>query len=321
MYSQYLQETVAPILAKGIAECIDVQPHDPIEYLGLWMLHQQQLESLREKRRKRLEEADMAVDEWMQTKGKLLEKAVDRIQSVIRDYVKRKREEKAREQQQTLVMESVWNELKNNVKPKDVEKDGKEQEEILAERERLMQENLFEASRQFVLKLDKERISNMKRAFRPPPCIPRILKASLLVLGVNPKDMQNWTGTKEKIGTPTTFLKKLVAYTPEEELGKTARFKRVANILHKWDVETVKAQSTVAFLLHQWLSSVIAFRNAYIQLKKAKKVEIEEIEDPDASLFLEDDEKDPPKPQEEEKPAENNQENTDEKKEENGDDE
>ncbi|KAG2378090.1 hypothetical protein C9374_008712 [Naegleria lovaniensis] len=294
--SQYLKDTIAPILARGIAECIEVQPQDPIEYLGLWMLHHQQQQALREKRLKQEEENQRAMDDWMETKGKLLQKAVERIQSVVRDFIRRQRAYKAEEQQKVMQLEKLWGELmvKTQQDQKTKEAESKEHEDALNEKERIMHEKMFEASKEFITKLEKDRITYIKKAFRPPPCVPRIMKAVLLALGVAPKDVKDWNMTKEKIGAPTSFIRKLVAFEPEASVGKTARFKRVSNILKKWDIEIVKQQSTVAFLLHQWLTNLLAFRESFISLKKAKKEEIEEEDDPGIMDDMEEDEKDDP---------------------------
>lgn len=293
--SQYLKDTIAPILSRGIAECIEVQPQDPIEYLGLWMLHHQQQEALREKRLKQEEENQRAMEEWMETKGKLLQKAVERIQNVVRDFIRRQRAFKAEEQQKVKQLEKLWGDLMIKAQQDQKQAEAKEQEEALNEKERIMHEKMFEASKEFITKLEKDRITYLKKAFRPPQCVPRIMKAVLLALGVAPKELKDWNMTKEKIGAPTSFVRKLVAFEPESSIGKTARFKRVSNILKKWDIEVVKQQSTVAFLLYQWLTNLLAFRESFISIKKAKKEEIEEEEDPGILDDMEDDEKDDPK--------------------------
>lgn len=35
--AQYLQATVGPALAKGVAECVYVGPDDPVAFLGNWL--------------------------------------------------------------------------------------------------------------------------------------------------------------------------------------------------------------------------------------------------------------------------------------------
>lgn len=50
MDTKYLISTVGDILARGIAEVIEKQPEDPIEYLALWMLHQEKLAQKQQER-------------------------------------------------------------------------------------------------------------------------------------------------------------------------------------------------------------------------------------------------------------------------------
>ncbi|EFC46456.1 predicted protein [Naegleria gruberi] len=179
--AQYLKETVAPLLAKGIAECIEAQPQDPIEYLGLWMLHQQQKEQLREKRRKQEEENERILKEWMETKGKLLEKAVERIQNVVRDFIHRQRKDKESEQRKVVALEQIWKDLmsKAAVDQKIQENEAKEHSEALAEKERVVHEKMFEASKEFITKLEKDRITLIKKAFRPPTLGSRNCKTTI----------------------------------------------------------------------------------------------------------------------------------------------
>eukprot|EP00817_Percolomonadidae_sp_ATCC50343_P002904 CAMPEP_0117428560 /NCGR_PEP_ID=MMETSP0758-20121206/8240_1 /TAXON_ID=63605 /ORGANISM="Percolomonas cosmopolitus, Strain AE-1 (ATCC 50343)" /LENGTH=244 /DNA_ID=CAMNT_0005214983 /DNA_START=44 /DNA_END=774 /DNA_ORIENTATION=- len=58
--TEYLKGAVGDLLAKGVAQTVETKPSDPVEYLALWLLHEQQrlnvIEPKRAEDRKTLEE-------------------------------------------------------------------------------------------------------------------------------------------------------------------------------------------------------------------------------------------------------------------------
>jgi L-lactate utilization protein LutC len=88
--SQYLQENIGEMLSRGVVKCIELQPSDPVEYLGLWLLHQielQRAQKTQEKKRVQIEEEKKFYE---LVRDRTREQASKKIQEAFREYLKKK---------------------------------------------------------------------------------------------------------------------------------------------------------------------------------------------------------------------------------------
>jgi hypothetical protein len=64
----------------------------------------------------------------------------------------------------------------------------------------------------------------------PPPAVPKVLKAVLLLLDVSPKKLKDWPSIKSNIKTASSFIKQVLEYNPTK-LQKKLKFKHINRIL------------------------------------------------------------------------------------------
>lgn len=83
--SDYLKRTVGNLLAKGLAQTMEQQPNDPVEYLALYLLHQEQLEQVQERRTKQLEAHKKELETKEATYQDFMQKSACTIQQFTRN--------------------------------------------------------------------------------------------------------------------------------------------------------------------------------------------------------------------------------------------
>jgi hypothetical protein len=115
METEYLKHSVGDMLAKGIAQVIEQQPQDPIEYLGLWLLHQIQLREVQMKRSDKNQQYEQEKKQFLNQDSKQKEQAAITINTNIRAYLQRKEESSKKQLEEEAALQRAEEELRQSM--------------------------------------------------------------------------------------------------------------------------------------------------------------------------------------------------------------
>lgn len=166
--------------------------------------------------------------------------------------------------------------------------EGKTEEVVSAEKGLKRQELRFKAAQEWILKLDEAKLEEMKRSRKPTEAVKKVLRATLLILDAKYTELKNWDQIRAHMKSVSKLLDQIRQYDPTK-VQKVRKFKRINRILKKLDSAAVKQSSMAAYLLYEWLVSAIELRTMAVAERRAKKEEIENVdEDEDDEKTLSD---------------------------------
>ena len=85
--SPYLKDELGPVLAKGLAAVAVARPQDPVEYLGLWLLHYLQKKEAKAAELERAKVLEAEREEWQASRAVREKQATAVIQREWRAHV------------------------------------------------------------------------------------------------------------------------------------------------------------------------------------------------------------------------------------------
>lgn len=132
--SQYLQDKVGDTLSRGVAECIEQQPSDPVEYLGLWLLHQIELQQAQKAKEKKLLQIEEEKKFHELVEDRKREKASKKIQEAFREYLKKKEKaeirRKKKEEEEEARKKQLEQEKQLNEEEEEAEKEAQSEDDM-----------------------------------------------------------------------------------------------------------------------------------------------------------------------------------------------
>eukprot|EP00163_Fabomonas_tropica_P000091 TRINITY_DN10077_c0_g1_i2.p1 TRINITY_DN10077_c0_g1~~TRINITY_DN10077_c0_g1_i2.p1 ORF type:complete len:316 (-),score=115.70 TRINITY_DN10077_c0_g1_i2:200-1147(-) len=265
---EYLKQTVGDALAAGMAELTTVQPPDAIEFLGNWLMKNNDVEA---RKRTRAEEAKELAKQ-KEIYDKKHKEAFEKWTVEETARIKREKEERERMEQ-----EAQAREIAGMFEEDAIEQRKKKRAEELAEEERQLyegtsdwqlddaKEGLEKAKNTLANNIDKARIAEIKKYREPPYGIYRILKACAYILNFKKKDVDTWQRCRSLVGSD--FFKKMQDYDPEKKQRKL-KFRRVAAAMRGLKVDRVNEASRSGGALYDWVVASVEARKQFCGLRK-----------------------------------------------------
>lgn len=291
--SPYLKDEVGPILAKGLAATAIARPNDPVEYLALWLLHQQQRQAAKaaEVERARVLEAER--EEWAKGRAVREKVATGVIQREWRAHVTAVADAERREAELKQTFAAI-EEVADEKFPEEPLSEGEKTEaEKAAETDRLAAQAAFGKSRLYICELDKAIVADFKKISGNNHAAALVIRCVFYLMGLRPKQVDSWDKLRNLI-KPYPFAKFMHDYqpcgTPLDKKRKLTRVRRLLTTVHE---DGVKETGAALYAVYSWLVAATQFREArdeHIKQKRAAGKEVEEELDEEEEA--EDEEKD-----------------------------
>lgn len=292
--SAYLKDELGAVLAKGLAAVAIARPQDPVEYLGLWLLHQLQKKEQQSAELERQRQLEAEREEWAKARAVREKVATAVIQREWRAHIAETKDAERKEADLKQIFASIEETADEKVPEEPLSEGEKTEQERNTEQERLTTKQAFGKSRLFVLELNKTTVADFKKLPASNHSAMTVLKCVFYLWGLRPRQLD----TPEKMKTlikPYPFAKFIHDFQPcGSPLEKKRKIARVRRLLTTVSEEAIKDTSAALYAVYNWLSSLCAFRDArdeHIKVKRAAGKEVEEELDEEEEA--EDEEKDP----------------------------
>lgn len=266
--SDFLKEDLGPVLAKGLAAVAIARPQNPIEYLGLWMLHYLQERQRKLDHVKALKELEAEREEWNKGRAVREKQATSVIQREWRAHLKAQEERKAQE----VALRELFAQVEENAEEVKEEPitygtaaegaDATGDDEKIIEEERAANYAAWRQGQQFVNALDKEHIAAMKASVteRNQAAV-TVLRCCFYAQGVKASKVD----TLEKIKAllkPYNFCEWLRTFDPVGTPVANGRYiARVRRLLGTVDGDSVKDTSVALNAIFTWLKGAAFYRH------------------------------------------------------------
>jgi hypothetical protein len=292
--SAYLKDDLGPVLAKGLAAVAVARPTDPVEYLGLWLLHYLQQKERRIQEVEAARQLEGEREAWAKGRAAREKSATAIIQREWKAHVRAGQEAIRKEaalRKRFLEIEDTLDEqFPEEPLPEGVERTEHEKE---AEVARMVAENAFKRQRVFVLQLDKGSVADFKFIPSSNTSAVTLLKCCFYLMGLRPKQLDSWEKIRALI-KPYPFTVWLEQFHPcGQVLEKKRKMVRVRRLLTTISPEAIDKQGPALHAVHQWALAASNFREArdeHIRARRAAGRELEEEYDDEEEI--EDEEKD-----------------------------
>ncbi|KAJ3388842.1 EF-hand calcium-binding domain-containing protein 5 [Lobulomyces angularis] len=133
-------------------------------------------------------------------------------------------------------------------------------------RDLLFSKLMLMAARNLLRKLDNKALSELKSYKKPPTVIYQVMKATLLLFGINPSEVKTWPDVVKFLNTD--LLKKMIDYDPTaiQKKIRVKRCKKILKVLKRGDVK--KRGSTPAQYMHDWQVISMELRDKAVESRK-----------------------------------------------------
>jgi hypothetical protein len=291
--SPYLQDELGPVLAKGLAAVAVARPQDPVEYLGLWLLHHLQKKEAKAAELTRAKQLESERDQWAAGRAVREKQATSVIQREWRAHVSTLAEKDRKEAELKEIFASIEKTIEDDY-PEDTPAEGeKTEQEAAAEGDRIAAQTAFTRSSAYVKQLDKSVVAQFKLLNGSNHSVVTVLRCVLYLMGLRPKQVDTWDKVRTLV-KPYPFSVFIQQYTPIgaplERKRKITRVRRLLTTVHD---DAVKEAGTALYAVYAWLQALTQFREArdeHIRVKRAAGKEVDEELDEEEEA--EDEEKD-----------------------------
>lgn len=291
--SPYLKDELGPVLAKGLAAVAVARPQDPIEYLGLWLLHYLQKKEAKSAEIERAKVLEAEREAWASARAVREKQATSVIQREWRAHVSAINEAQRKEAQLKQAFAAI-EETADEKFPEEAPTEGEKSDaERQAEADRLQAQAAFGKSTLFIAELDKGVIAAFKLLPGSNYSAVTVLRCVLYLMGMRPKQVDSWDKVRALIKPYpfSVFIRQFQPCgTPLERKRKITRVRRLLTTVHE---DAVKEAGTALYAVFSWLNSLVNFREArdeHIRVKRAAGKEVDEEIDEEEEA--EDEEKD-----------------------------
>jgi hypothetical protein len=281
--SPYLKDELGPVLAKGLAAVAVARPQDPVEYLGLWLLHYLQKREAKSAEMERAKALEAERENWASSRAVREKQATSVIQREWRSHVSAVSESQRKEAELKQIFAAI-EETADEKFPEEAPAEGdKTEQERVAEADRLTAAAQYGKSTLFVKELDKTIVAQFKLLPGTNHSAVTVLKCVFYLMGLRPKQLDSWDKIRALVKPYpfSVFLKQFnPAGTPLEKKRKITRVRRLLTTVHD---DAVKEAGTALYAVYSWLQALTTFREArdeHIRVKRAAGKDVdEEIDD------------------------------------------
>lgn len=190
--SPYLKDELGPVLAKGLAAVAVARPQDPIEYLGLWLLHYLQKKEQKTAEIERAKVLEAEREAWASARAVREKQATSIIQREWRSHVSAVNEAQRKEAQLKHAFAAI-EEVADEKFPEEPPSEGEKGElERQAEADRLQAQAAFGKSTLYIAELDKGVIASFKLLPGSNYSAVTVLRCVLYLMGMRPKQVDSW---------------------------------------------------------------------------------------------------------------------------------
>uniref|UniRef100_A0A7S1L6C5 Dynein heavy chain coiled coil stalk domain-containing protein n=1 Tax=Neobodo designis TaxID=312471 RepID=A0A7S1L6C5_NEODS len=291
--SAYLKDELGPVLAKGLAAVAVARPQDPVEYLGLWLLHHLQKKEAKAAEIERAKVLESEREEWAAARAVREKQATAVIQREWRSHVSALNEAQRREAELKEAFAAI-EEIADEKFPEEAPAEGdKTPQEAQTEADRLAAAAAYGKSTLYIAELDKSVISQFKLIPGTNHSAVTTLRCVMYLMGMRPKQVDSWDKIRTLIKPYpfSVFIKQFQPCgNPLERKRKITRVRRLLTTVHD---DAVKDAGTALYAVFAWLQALTQYREARDEHIKAKRAAGKEVEEElDEEEEAEDEEKD-----------------------------
>lgn len=292
--SDYLKEDLGPVLAKGLAAVAMARPQNPIEYLGLWMLHYLQERERKAEAIKAQKELEAEREEWVKGRAMREKQATSVIQREWRAHLRAEEERKSQEVALRELFASVEEnaeEVKEEVMTYGTAAEGPDatgDDEKILEEDRSANYMAWQHSQQFVNVLDKSHIAAMKTYIteRNEAAV-TVLRCCFYAQGFKASKVDTLDKMKALL-KPYNFCEWLKSFDPiGNPISNSKSINRVRRLLGTVDEDSIKDTSVALHTIFSWLKAASLYRyyrDEHVRMrreagKETGEDELEEVDD------------------------------------------
>lgn len=289
----YLKDELGPVLAKGLAAVAVAKPQDPVEYLGLWLLHHLQKKEAKAAELERAKVLEAEREEWASARAVREKQATAVIQREWRSHVSALSEAQRREAELKEIFAGI-EEVADEKFPEEQPAEGdKTPEEAQTEADRLAAAANYGKSTLYIDELDKSIVAQFKLLPGTNHAAVTTLRCVLYLMGMSPKQVDTWDKVRSLIKPypVSVFMKHFQPCgNPLERKRKITRVRRLLTTVHE---DGVKEAGTALYAVYSWLLALTQYREARDEHIKAKRTAGKDVdEEIDEEEEAEDEEKD-----------------------------
>jgi hypothetical protein len=292
--SAYLKDELGPILARGLAAVSIARPADPVEYLGLWLLHQLQQKERKAQEVEIARKLETEREQWAKARALREKAATAVIQREWKAHVHAAQDAQRKEAQLRSKFAEIEETLEERVPEEHLPEGDRTEKERVAETDRLAAQTQFNRARLFVQQLDKSHVADFKALSPSNQSAVTVLKCCFYAQGCRPRQVDSWEKIRGLI-KPYPFSMWLGQFNPcGSPLEKKRKMVRIRRLLTTVVEDDVKKTSAALHAVYSWLNAAANFRETrdeHIKVKKAAGKEVDEEYEEEEEQ--EDEEKDP----------------------------
>ena len=265
--SDFLKEDLGPVLAKGLAAVAMARPQNPIEYLGLWMLHYLQERQRKVDQIKAQKALEVEREEWAKGRAVREKQATSVIQREWRAHLRAEEERKAQE----VALRELFATVEENAEePKEepmtygtaVEgQDATGDDEKIIEEDRAANYAAWHQGQEFVNALDKSHIASLKAFIteRNEAAVV-VLRCCFYAQGFKASKVDTLDKMKALL-KPYNFCEWMKTFDPVgNPIGNSRNINRVRRLLGTVDGDAVKDTSVALNAIFGWLKAASLYR-------------------------------------------------------------
>ena len=276
--SAYLKDDLGPVLAKGLAAVTISRPADPVEFLGLWLLHYLQQKERKAAELEAARQLEAERENWSKGRAAREKAATAIIQREWKAHLHAAQDAQRKEAQLRTVFAQIEEVAEEKYPDEGIPEGDRTEQEKVADTERQGAQVQFQRSRLFVLELDKSHVADFK-LLNPNKSSLTTLKCCFYAMGSRPKQVDTWEKIRGLI-KPYPFTSWLGQFDPcGTPLEKKRKMNRVRRLLSTVAEEEVKKQSTALHAVYMWLNAAALYREARDESIKVKKAAGKEVEE------------------------------------------
>lgn len=278
--SAYLKDELGPVLAKGLAAVSIAKPSDPVEYLGLWLLHHLQQKERKAQEVEAARQLESERESWAKGRAAREKAATAIIQREWKAHVHAQKDAERKESALRKKFAEIENDMEDLIPeeglPDGVERNDQERD---AETARMSAEVNFKRMRLLVAELDKSSIADFKYINANNKSATMVLKCCFYLQGARPKQVETWEKIRAQI-KPYPFASWLEQFQPcGNPLERKRKLTRVRRLLTLVAADEVEKAGPALHAVYRWVSAAAEYRemrDEHIRTKRAAGRDIEE---------------------------------------------